>query len=256
MENNYISMRASDSSIVKIEYHERVESSIGLMREYAQDKTFPDRYAVLSRYDYTYGSDSFGLHMSLLLRPSLFPSQVGLLTALATVALVKALEEHTEKPLGIGWVGKVYCDGKQIGGVSIEGKLDNYTTYEYIIVNFSVKLSNENFPPRLTDLIKKVFEEDNNSIAMIIAKNILNKFFPYYQKMKSSSKFMLDYQQKFILSGVKVKLIEGGKKTSCKVLSVSREDCSLIVEARDKSIRHITRPASVIIPKAVKITKK
>ncbi len=256
MGNNYISMRASDNSIVKIEYHERVESSIGLMRDYAQDSSFPDRYAVLSKYDYTYGSDSHGLHLSLLLRPSLFPSQAGLLTALATVALVKALEEHTSKPLGIGWVGKVYCDGKQIGGVSIEGKLDNFTTYEYIIINFSVKLSSENFPPRLTDLIKKVFEEDNNSIAMIIAKNVLNKFFPYYQKMKSSTKFMQDYHQRFILSGVKVKLLEGGKKTSCKVLSVNRENCALIVEAKDKSIKHITRPASVIIPKTVKLSKK
>ena len=256
MGNNYISMRASDNSIVKIEYHERVESSISLMREYAQDMSFPDRYAVLSKYDYTYGSDSQGLHLSLLLRPSLFPAQAGLLKALATVALAKALEEHTEKHIGIGWVGKIYCDGKQIGGVNIEGKLDNFTTYEYIIVNFAVKLSNENFPPRLTDLIKKVFEEDNNSIAMIIAKNILNKFFPYYQKMKSSTKFMQEYHQRFILSGIKVKLIEDGRKTSCKILSVSRENCALIVEARDKSIRYITSPASVIIPKTVKLSKK
>ena len=250
-----ISMRASDNSVVRLECHKRVESCAAIAREYAM-QGYTDRFAVISEYDDKNGGESRGIYMSLLLRPSFFPSQAGLLSSLATVALIKALEEHTTSRLGIGWVSNIYCEGRQIGGVTIEGKLDNFTTYEYIIVNFSAKLPNDDFPPRLTDLVRKVFESDNNSITTIIAKNILNKFFPLYTNMKNSSKFMQTYHQKFILSGVKLKLIENGKKTTCKVLNIRLEDCALLVEAKDKSIQTITTPNSVIIPKTVKLSKR
>lgn len=255
MAHSIISMRAQDNSIVKLECHDRIESCASLMRDYAADPSYSDRFAVIAEQDFSYGGDTKGMYMSLLLRPSLFPSQAGLLTALATVALVKALEEHTTKRLGIGWVGGVYCEGKHIGGVTIEGKLDNYATYEYIIVNFAVRLPREDFPPRLTDMIKKVFESNNNSIATIIAKNVLNKFFPFYANMKTSTSFMASYHKRFILSGTKVKLIEDGKRRSCKVLSVDTATSALIVETKKEGIKHITRPASVIIPKKVKLKK-
>lgn len=255
MAASLISMRASDNSIVKLECHTRVESCTQLARKYARAGA-DDRFAVVSEYDYEAGGDARGVYMALILRPSFFPSQAGLLSSLSTVALIKALEEHTTDRLGIGWVSSIYCEGKQIGGVTIEGKLDDFTTYEYIIVSFSARLSEEHFPPRLTDLIRKVFESDNNSISTIIAKNVLNKFFPLYVNMKSSAKFMQIYRQRFILSGIKIKLIEDGKRHTCKVLSINPENCALLVEARDKSIRTVTTPASVIVPKTIRLGKK
>lgn len=255
MATSYTNLRAPDNSIVRLECHDRVESCAAIAKDHAISGK-SDRYAVISEYDYKSSGDSRGVYISLLLRPSFFPSQAGLLSSLATVAIVEALSEHTTKRLGIGWVSNVYCEGKQIGGVTLEGKLDTHTAYEYIIVNFSIKLSEENFPPRLTDLVRKVFESDNNSVSTIIAKNILAKFFSFYSSMKNSEKFMHVYHQRFILSGTKIKLIDDGKKRSCKVLSVRIEDCALIVETKDKKIRHLTKPASVIIPKSIKLPKK
>lgn len=255
MERSLISIRASDNSIVKLECYDRIPSITDLARSYARSG-YPDRYAVIAECETNEDPDARGVYMSLILRPSIFPAQAGLLSSLAAVALATALEEHTTKPIGIGWVSSIYCNGKQIGGASIEGKLDNFTTYEYIIVNFKVKLSERDFPPRVTDLIKKVFEQDNNSVATIIAKNILSKFFTLYPTMKNHTKFMNVYRQKFVLSDVKVKHITSEGKTTCKVLSIEPQDCSLIVEMRDKSIKKITTPTSVIIPKSVKIPKK
>lgn len=255
MAMSIISMRTFDNSIVKLETHDRVESCAAIAREYAAEG-YADKYAVVSEYDYKFGCDARGIYMSLLLRPSFFPSQAGLLSSLATVALVKALEEHTEKKLGIGWVSNVYCEGRHIGGVTIEGKLDNHTNYEYIIINFAIRLSDDDFPPRLTDLVKKIFESDNGSVVTIIAKNILNKFFPFYSNMKNSSKFMQTYRQKFILSGHKVRCLLNGKRSLCKVLSIRPEDCALVLETPEKKIVEITSPANVIIPKIVKLPKK
>lgn len=255
MAMSIISMRTFDNSIVKLETHDRVESCAAIAKDYATEG-YADKYAVISEYDYKAGGDAKGIYMSLILRPSFFPSQAGLLSSLATVALIKALEEHTDKSLGIGWVSNIYCEGRYIGGITTEGKLDNYASYEYVIINFAIKLSDEDFPPRLTDLVKKIFESDNGSVVTIIAKNILNKFFPLYANMKTSTKFMQTYRQKFILSGHRVRYIDGGRKRSCKVLSIRPEDCALMLETSDKEIIEVRSPKNVIIPKTIKLAKK
>ena len=100
---NKVSMRASDDSIVTLECHDRLASTAKLAREYAANG-YPDRYAVVSEFDDERGADKRGIYLSCILRPSFFPSQAPLLTALAAVSFVTALEEHTQKRLGIGWV--------------------------------------------------------------------------------------------------------------------------------------------------------
>lgn len=253
MSPELISIREFDNNIVKLECYNRLDSTTKLARAYARDG-YPDRYAVVA--EYLGSSDQRGMYMSIILRPSIFPSQAGLLSSLATVALVNALEEHTTKRLGIGWVSNVFCEGEQVGSVSIEGKLDNFTSYEYIIVTFSVTLSDEDFPPKISDLIKKVFSNENNTIASIIAKNVVAKFFPIYSSLKTPDKFMALYMQKFILTGTKVKLLKDGKRQTCKVLGINPKTCALLLEGAGKTLTSVTSPASVMIPKSIKIPKK
>ena len=254
-------MRASDGSIVKLEYHDALPSTSELARAYAQNN-YPDRYVVLAEGRKKLDQDgrfrgevTKGLYMSCILRPSIFPSQAGLLRALTAVALTSGLMEHTSAKLGIGWVSKLYCNGKIIGDCSIEGRIDSFKSYEYIIVNFSVSMSKSDFPPRLTDLVRKVFEGENNSVPLIIAKTVLNKFFPLYTNMKNNTKFMDEYRKLFLLRGHKVRYFINGKKQTCKVLGVHDKNCALMVEDRSKKVVHILTPSAVIIPKKISIKK-
>ena len=260
MNNSVITARVSDGSVIKLECHDALPSTARLAKEYAK-YGYPDRYVIFSegrkKFDTDgkeFGEIERGVFMSCILRPSIFPSQAALINSLSAVALATALEEHTTKNIGIGWVSKVYCDGKLVGDVTVEGKLDNFTSYEYIIITFSVVLSEESFPPRINDIIRKVFDSENISVPMIIAKNILNKFFPLYVNIKNNSEFMDKYRQKFILRGQKIKYINDGKKQTCKVLDINYEDASLEVETKDKKNVRILTPNKVIIPK--KITLK
>ena len=249
MQPEFISIRESDNNIVKLECYNRLDSTTKLARAYARDG-YPDRYAVVS--EYLGSSDERGMHMSIILRPSIFPAQAGLLSSLAAVALVTALEEHTTKRLGIGWVSNVYCNGRQVGGVSIEGKLDNFTSYEYIIVTFSVMLSDSDFPPKISDLIKKVFAKESSTIATIVAQNVIAKFFPLYSSLKSPEKFMSLYMQKFAMTGKRVKLLKDGKKQSCRIVGIDPRTCSLLLEGRGKERFTATSPTSVLMPKIIK----
>ena len=251
-EKNIITIRESDGSIVTLEAHKTLPSTSAIIREYAEAGT-PDRYVVFSEErENPDGSKDGGVFMSILLRPSFFPSQASLLGCMTGVAMLTALEEHTTSLLGLGWINDIYCNGVKIGSASIEGKLDNYTAYEYLIVNVSVKLGRRNFPPRLTDLIVEVFESGKSSIPLIIARNIISKFFRYYTNLKNSAKFMDVYSQKFALRGVNITYDHNGKRRRCKILGVDQKTGALIVNLRGVNANHKIGSRSLVsIPKRI-----
>lgn len=258
---NTIITRTKDGTLIHFECHDSVESTAALARKYAECG-YSDRYIVFSENQTKLsavgkplgaGEVEHGIFISCILRPSIFPSQAGFLGIMSAVSLIKALEEHTTKRLGLGWISDIYCEGKKIGCVTTEGKLDNFSSYEYIIITFSVRLSNDTFPPRLADLVKKVFESENTSINMIIAKNILNKFFDLYPRcIKSPDKFIDHYKQKFLLRGRKTKFFHGGKRRTCKILGVDITDGTLIVEYKSKLIK-ISAQRNIVMPNKIKL---
>ena len=256
-----VTYRESDGSIINFEAHSSLKSPLELARYYATEKNYPDRYVVftdrlakvktIAKKDYEAEAER-GIFRSCILRPSIFPSQAALLNAMSTAAMVSALEDHTNKDMGIGWVSDVYCDGVKIGSVSLEGKLDDFTTYEYIIISFNAKLSKENFPPTLADMVKKVFESENTSVNMIIARNILTKFFKFYQNIKTPQKFMTEYTQRFALRGKKVKYFRDEKWKAHKVLGIDSRTGELIIDnGKDPDIR-VSSPVLIQNPKKIK----
>ncbi len=258
-----VHMRAEDGSIIRLEYHESCPSVAELARSYAI-AGYPDRYVVVSEKQTKYdaygntlkaGHEEVGVYLSLILRPSMFPSQASFFSSMSTVALLTALDEHTTKRLGIGWVSDIFCEGHKIGGVCVEGRLDSFSSYEYIIVSFLVRLTENEFPPRISDLIKKVFGSENASVSMIIAKDILSKFFVLYPKLKQTEKFMDIYKSRFILGGKRVRYLEYGKRRRCKILNVDSTDCSLLIEAKGGVVKKIFTPKHVFIPKKIRLQR-
>ena len=256
-----VTYREADGSIINFEAHSSLKSPIELARYYAIEKNYPDRYVVftdrlakvktIAKKDFEAEAER-GIFMSCILRPSIFPSQAALLNAMSTAAMVSALGDHTSKEMGIGWVSDVYCDGVKIGSVSLEGKLDNFTTYEYIIISFNAKLSKENFPPTLADMVKKVFESENTSVNMIIARNILTKFFKFYQNIKTPQKFMSEYTQRFALRGKKVKYFRDEKWKSHKVLGIDSKTGELIIDNGKEPDIRVSSPVLIQNPKKIK----
>ena len=252
-----ISIRECDGSIVTLEAHTAIPSTAALIREYAASGT-PDRFVVFSDGRLlSDGTVEKGVFLSILLRPSFFPSQASLLGCMTGAAIVSALEEHTSSHLGLGWINDVYCDGKKIGSATLEGKLDDFKAYEYLIVTISLKLDEKRFPPRLTDLIVEVFENGKSSISLIIARNIISKFLRFYTNLKNPAKFMDVYLAKFLLRGKTVKFEHNGKKKRCKVKGVDPAMGALIVNLPEVSSEYkIASRSLVTTPKRIPIKKQ
>lgn len=253
---NIISFRASDGNTVRLDHRESLPSVLALAREYAA-AGYPDRYVVFAEAQtavsatgaaISEGESERGLFMSCILRPSIFPSQAGAIGPLSAVALAMALEEHSENNIGIGWVSDIYSNGIKIGQSSVEGKLDDFTSYEYLIVSFMVKLDPKKFPPRLTDMVRQVFEEKSVSVPLIMAKTVLNRFFAVYRELKNPQKHLNTYFTKFALEGKKIKYIEDGKKKNAKVIGVDKGNLTLIIETKDGRKLNVSSASSIIIP--------
>ncbi len=263
MDKNVFSFRMADGGVVKMEAHECLPSTAALAKEYAE-AGYPDRYVVFADRQSTApitgtrlkeGQSEEGVFMSCILRPSLFAAQASFFGPMTAVAFVTALSEHTESRLGIGWVSDIYCEGRRIGGVSLEGKLDSYSAFEYLIVTFAAKLTPETFPPRITDMIRKIFESENATLPMIIGRTVLTRFFALYPTVKTPQKFMDAYAKHFVLRGEHVKLLQDGKQMRVKVLGIDIKDGALMVENRKHEVLRITRRGGVRIPKRIKLPK-
>ncbi len=255
-------MRTNEGKILHIESHETLPSTHELARAYAR-AGYTDGYVVFSESQTKYtsvgqplkeNSKESGVFLSCIMRPSLFPSQAGFIGPMSAVALLNALEAQTDKRIGIGWISDIFCEDRKIGTTITEGKLNPDSSYDYIIVSFYAKLSESDFPPRLSNMVKKVFEIENTSISLIVAKNILLNFFTLYsKKLKSEDKSMDVYKRKFVLSGYKTKYIEDGKRKACKILGINGTDGRLIIETHGGVIKHISANKSIIIPNKIKI---
>ena len=254
------SVRAADGSRATIEYYDKLPSTLELAKQYAKEG-YSDRYVIVAANQsdpkitgtkLKDGEYENGVFLSCILRPSMFASQAGLIGHLGAVGFLTALDEHTSKQLGLGWISDIYCEGKRIGACSTFGKLDSNSSYEYLIVTFATRLDKENFPPRLTDMLKKVFEEDAVSVEMLIAKDVLNKFLPAYSSIRNPGKYMDIYSRRFLLREKEIKFIFGDKKKTCKVIDVDKESGALIIEHRGER-KILNSPRSIITPKKIKI---
>ena len=252
-----IDVKLYDGSLARLECHDTLYSTSDLAKQYAK-AGYPDRYCIFAdRVPHTTSDGKTleyksGIFLSILLRPSLFSSQAGFIAPLTALALATALEEHTTSKLGIGWLSDIFSDGQRVGGCTIEGRINSYSSFEYLIVNIAVNINEKNFTPRMSDLIRKVFVEENASLNQIIAKTILSKFFLVARDFKEPKKHIEKYIEKNILFGKKIKYLKDDKKHTCRVVRINPENCSLIVEDRQGDEMIISSPSQILIPAKIK----
>lgn len=261
---SYSTLKVGNGTTVKIEYRDYAKSTSDIAKEYAL-LGYPDRYVIFTEHQsssditqtkLTSGNLDNGVFASLILRPMFSPEQAASLGPLSIVSLTQALDAYTPKELGISWVNDIVCEGIKIGGTQIEGKLKDATSYDYVIVTFAARLDEKNFPPRLQDSVKRVFEKTPLSHGMMIIKSVLDRFFTEYANIGTSKKHHKYYIKKFALCDVKIKYIDNRKRKSAVVVGLDEETLSLIVKPRFKNEVVISKPSAVIIPGRITKPKK
>lgn len=89
-----------------------------------------------------------GLYVSILLRPSLPPTEMPQITLTAAVAVVRALRRATGVAPGIKWPNDLLVDGKKLGGILTEMETES-DQIRHLVVGLGLNINNREFPPPL-----------------------------------------------------------------------------------------------------------
>jgi biotin-(acetyl-CoA carboxylase) ligase len=174
------------------------------------------------------------LHVSILLRPSLSPSRGVMLSALASLALAKAVKAHSTYTPRIRWVSDVYGDKRRVAGVTMRAALHpSGAGYLYIIVNLALRITKE-FAGTLPDIVESVFSSRRTTLTERIATTLVTDFFALYEAMATDEqgKGMLEeYRALSLLQGKRIRILRDGKRRTGTVIGID-DNARLVVALR------------------------
>jgi BirA family biotin operon repressor/biotin-[acetyl-CoA-carboxylase] ligase len=99
-----------------------------------------------------YSPGGLGIWLSIVLRPSISPEHVQLITLAASVAVVNALKAATGIQTGIKWPNDIILDGRKVCGILTEMSCEaDSINYAVIGIGLNVNQKSQDFSGELTD---------------------------------------------------------------------------------------------------------
>lgn len=185
----------------------------------------------------SFSSKKGGLYMSLLLKGEFPPAFAFDLTALAGVAVCKAIEKLTPLLPKIKWVNDIYLENKKAAGILAKGRLGKNEAGEdvltYAVVGIGINLKKTDFKGELKDIAISLGDcidapPSREALAAEITGEILSLLSP--DRIASVAE---EYRPRSFLDGKRVKVIKSDETYEAKVLGIT-DRCELIVEKNGK----------------------
>jgi BirA family biotin operon repressor/biotin-[acetyl-CoA-carboxylase] ligase len=169
-----------------------------------------------------YSPRNTGLYFTLLFDAK---NEANLLTPAAAVAVCKAVEEMTEKPLAIKWVNDIFIDGKKICGILTERYV--LSSKALYAVGIGINLTTKDFPEDLTQAGSLNITCNKEELAIRICELILE-----YANEPDNCTVLKEYEKRLFIIGKEISYHKNGVKFSAKVNGINNL-CNLIVTKPD-----------------------
>lgn len=179
-----------------------------------------------------------GLYMTLLLRPTLSPTEALSITTCAAVCVSEAIEAIAGIPAQIKWVNDVFVAGKKVCGILTEAAFSPaQDTLRYALLGIGVNLTapDGDFPPELTDIASAIWERTDLDLRPRLAAGILDRFFSYYPHL-AEKPFYDGYRDRLFLRGKTVQILWGEHIGTGTCIDVDR-DFRLLVQREDGTMQ-------------------
>ena len=122
-----------------------------------------------------------GIYISLILRPSISPSEAPKTTLLTAVAVAEALLSLTRLKVSIKWPNDILVGGKKIAGIltEISAEMD---AIDYIVVGLGLNVNTPDFPLDIKDNATSILIETGKYFHRVdIIKEYLKQYEKYYE---------------------------------------------------------------------------
>ncbi len=183
-----------------------------------------------------------GLYMSVLLRPSLPPTEAVQLTACAAVAAAEAIESLSGGQAEIKWVNDILLRGKKVCGILTEAAMDvesGALDYAVVGVGINVRTPEGGFPEELRDIAGAVFPEEGVPAARCrLAAAFLDSLMARCTHPGDPSCYEA-YKKRSCLPGRSIRILAPGKEPEDAVAVDVGRDYSLLVRTADGAEKRV-----------------
>ncbi len=150
-----------------------------------------------------------GLWFSLLLQPSESPEIMARATLLTGLAVVRAMTEIWQLPVGIKWPNDLIClsDGKKAGGILSEILLEDQSV-KGLIIGIGINLNSRHFPDEITDIATSMqLIKPGQYKRVDVLGSIVDQFFKLYPHLAHMERWLPDYKKNCLTLGQQVRAI-------------------------------------------------
>ncbi len=190
-----------------------------------------------------------GIWLSILLRPSILPSEASILTLVTGLAVSKAIEEETGLTVGIKWPNDIMLNGKKLVGILTEMECEMQETH-FVIVGIGINVNTTEFPAGLKKTATSLYRESGRAFSRKkILQRVLEKFETLYEELLechcSFTPFLERYKERCITLGQEVQVL--GKETFyAKAVDITPEG-ELVVIRKDTGAREVVFSGEVSV---------
>lgn len=172
-----------------------------------------------------------GAYFSILLKNNISVEISKHLTVMSAVAVLEEIQIVTDRDVKIKWVNDVYIDGKKVCGILTEGSVNPQSenlNYAIIGIGINLKISENDFPKDLRDLVTCVFENEcSQSQKEKLIKGIICRI---YKMLTGEDPHYIDRYRKYsFLDGKKISIISNDSTESATALHID-ENCNLVAK--------------------------
>ncbi len=180
-----------------------------------------------------YSPNQTGLYMSFIIHPDVSFSDAVTITTVAAVAVVRAIEDLTDKRPQIKWVNDVYLDNKKICGILTEAVTAFETgTAQSVIVGIGVNISTMDFPEDIRSIASSL--KPSGITRNQLAAEITNQLLTLTQDLSDRS-YLDEYRAHSLVLGKKINYYEKGEARQATAIGID-DDGGLIIENLDGRI--------------------
>lgn len=193
-----------------------------------------------------FSPEKSGIYMSLLLRPTLPPEAVTLITPAAAVAVAEAIKEICRTDTSIKWVNDIYKGDKKVCGILCESTFQSEGYFSVLGIGINLYSPENDFPSDIKNIAGALFDapQNNETREKLIAKIIDN--FNFYYKNLNKKEFMSIYRERSNLIGKAVSFLKGNEEITATVLDID-DDARLIVKTNNETLALFAGEVSVKI---------
>ncbi|MDO4975847.1 MAG: biotin--[acetyl-CoA-carboxylase] ligase [Eubacteriales bacterium] len=167
------------------------------------------------------GQDVF---FSFLLQPDLPPESASMITLVAALAGVKAVEKHTSARCQIKWPNDLVINGRKVCGILTEMSAD-MDQIHYVVPGIGFNLNRTEFDETIASIASSVYVETGCKVERnaFLADYVMEfmKRYDLFLKEQNLSAFMEEYNQHLINVGREVKIIRRNDEVIRKALGIN-----------------------------------